>query len=148
MATGFGFRDLKKISGQRIAREEVGAFPERIGPGDWSVKEDAVQNKGRVTLLRCQAPGTLPRSLDNRAHSGKLAFVMDVAAFKEQLNLFLHRQNIRKLTTAECTLAREWCMDLIRREHAEWSSEQAERFYDNLINVRVVAVDEWTRRLE
>jgi hypothetical protein len=86
--------------------------------------------------------------LDNQAFPGKPAFVMDVAAFKEQLNLFLHRQNIRKLTLAERSLAREWCMDFIRREHAEWSTGQAERFYDDLINVRVTAVDEWTRRQE
>jgi hypothetical protein len=74
--------------------------------------------------------------------------IMDVAGFKDQLNRFLHRQNIRKLTPAERELAQVWCMDLIRREHPDWSDEQAERFYDNLINVRVIAVDEWSRRLE
>lgn len=73
---------------------------------------------------------------------------MDVAEFKGQLNRFLHRQNIRKLTPEERSLARDWCMDLIRREHPEWNEDQAERFYDNLLNVRFVAVDEWTRRME
>jgi hypothetical protein len=86
--------------------------------------------------------------LDKPGLSGKFVSVMDVAEFKEQLNLFLHRQNVRKLSPAERSLARDRCMDLIRREHADWSEEQAERFYDNLINVRVVAVDEWTHRME
>jgi hypothetical protein len=55
---------------------------------------------------------------------------------------------VRKLTVEERGLARDWCMNLIHREHPGWSDEQAERFYDNLINVQVIAVDEWSRRLE
>jgi hypothetical protein len=72
---------------------------------------------------------------------------MNVSDLRERLNLFLHRQTIRKLTPAEIALAREWCMEVIRREHPEMSTEQAERFYDNLIHVRVIAVDEWTERM-
>jgi hypothetical protein len=73
---------------------------------------------------------------------------MQVSEFRERLNHFLHRQDIRKLTDAERSLAREWCMDLIRREHPEMNDEQAEHFYENLINVRVITVDEWSRRMQ
>ncbi len=63
------------------------------------------------------------------------------------MNLFLHRQTIRRLTESEIALAREWCLDVIHREHPELTSEQAEKFYDNLIHIRVTAVDEWTQRM-
>jgi hypothetical protein len=69
------------------------------------------------------------------------------SAFTERFNLFLYRQNIRKLSGAEIELAREWSMTLIRKEHPDFTPEQVERFYENLINVRISAVDEWTRRM-
>lgn len=112
------------------------------GAGGSSVKEDAVQNKERVILLRGRP------ALDKSLHSGNLVVSMDVAEFKEQLNRFLHRQNIRKLTPAEREMAKTWCMDIIHREHPDWNDEQAERYYENLINVRFIAVDEWSRRME
>jgi hypothetical protein len=68
-------------------------------------------------------------------------------AFTERFNLFLYRRSIRKLSAQEIELAREWSMTLIRKEHPGLTDEQVERFYENLINVRVSAVDEWTRRM-
>ena len=73
--------------------------------------------------------------------------VMQVSELRERLNQFLHRQNVRKLTPREREMARDWCLDVIRREHPELNEEQRERFYENLINVRVIAVDEWSRRM-
>ena len=70
-----------------------------------------------------------------------------VTLFTDRFNLFLYRQHIRKLGADEIETARTWCMDLIRREHPTLTPEQAERFYDNLLNVRVSVVDEWTRRM-
>jgi hypothetical protein len=67
--------------------------------------------------------------------------------FTDRFNQFLYRQSIRKLTPAERQLARDWSMAFIRREHPNLSDEQAERFYENLIHVRVTAVDEWTERM-
>lgn len=72
---------------------------------------------------------------------------MSLPAFAERFNLFLYRQHIRKLGATEIALAREWSMNLIRKEHPEFTDEQAERFYENLINVRITVVDEWTRRM-
>lgn len=70
-----------------------------------------------------------------------------VSDLRDRLNQFLHRQNVGKLTPAERTLARDWCLDLIRREHPELTEEERERFYENLIHVRVIAIDEWTQRM-
>jgi len=67
--------------------------------------------------------------------------------FTVRFNAFLYRQHIRRLSAAEIELAREWSMALIRREHPHLSSEEAEAFYENLIHVRVCAVDEWTQRM-
>ncbi len=73
---------------------------------------------------------------------------MQVADLRERLNQFLHRQNVRKLTPEERELARQWCLDLIRREHPAFTDEQVDTYYENLINVRIIAVDEWTQRME
>ena len=68
---------------------------------------------------------------------------MSLDEFTERFNRFLYRQHIRKLGPAEIKLAREWCITLIRREHPQLSDEEVERFYDNLLKVRVVQVEEW-----
>jgi hypothetical protein len=67
--------------------------------------------------------------------------------FAVRFNAFLYRQHIRRLGPEEIGLAREWSMAVIRREHPQLSTEEAEVFYENLINVRVCAVDEWTQRM-
>ncbi len=70
-----------------------------------------------------------------------------LSVFTERFNLFLYRQHIRKLGPAEIEAAREWCFNLIRKEHPELNEAQVERLYENLIHVEVTAVDEWTRRM-
>jgi hypothetical protein len=70
-----------------------------------------------------------------------------VSDFTERFNLFLYRQHIRKLGPTEIELAREWCMAVIRREHPQLTTEEAERFYENLITVKWNSVDEWSRRM-
>ncbi|MCE0497242.1 MAG: hypothetical protein LV481_04765 [Methylacidiphilales bacterium] len=67
--------------------------------------------------------------------------------FAVRFNTFLYRQHIRRLSPEEIELAREWSMTLIRREHPHLSTEEVERFYENLIHVRISAVDEWLRRM-
>ncbi len=64
-----------------------------------------------------------------------------------RFNSFLYRQHIRRLTAEEIDLAREWSLDLIRREHKDMTNEQVELFYDNLLYVRIIAVDEWSQRM-
>ena len=75
-------------------------------------------------------------------------FPMDRAPdFTERFNRFLYQRHIRKLGAGEIEAAREWCLNLIRREYPHFNDEQRERFYQNLIHVQVTAVDEWTRRM-
>jgi hypothetical protein len=76
-----------------------------------------------------------------------MAMNSTLSDFAVRFNAFLYRQHIRRLGPEEIGLAREWSMDLIRREHPQLSTEEAERYYENLINVRVCAVDEWTQRM-
>jgi len=67
--------------------------------------------------------------------------------FTERFNRFLYQRHLRKLGAGEIEAARDWCLNLIRREYPHLNEEQRERFYENLINVQVTAVDEWTRRM-
>jgi hypothetical protein len=72
---------------------------------------------------------------------------MSHADFTERVNAFLYRQHIRRLTVDEIEAAQDWSLKLIRRENPEWNDEQVGAFYDNLIHVQIIAVDEWTRRM-
>jgi hypothetical protein len=72
---------------------------------------------------------------------------MNISDLADRFNQFLYRQSIRTLTDSERGLARDWSMAFIRREHPHLTDEQAERFYENLIQVRVTVVDEWTERM-
>lgn len=70
-----------------------------------------------------------------------------IPGFAERFNLFLYRQHIRKLAPTEIETAKAWCVDLIRKDHPQLTSEEVERFYENLIRVEFTATDEWTRRM-
>jgi len=66
--------------------------------------------------------------------------------FTERFNKFLYKRSIQKLG-ADIQIAREWCLDLIRREHPHLNEEQREQFYHNLITIQMRPVDEWTQRM-
>jgi hypothetical protein len=72
---------------------------------------------------------------------------MNLSEFSERFNHYLYRQSIRRLGAEEITVAREWSLAFIRREHPHFTNQQVERFYENLIHVQVNAVDEWSRRM-
>ncbi len=72
---------------------------------------------------------------------------MSLSDFAGRFNQFLYRQSIRKLGEAEISLAREWTLDFIRREHPHLNEEQVGRFLRKLLHVQVTAIDEWTRRM-
>ena len=72
---------------------------------------------------------------------------MSLADFADRVNAFLYRQHIRRLTVDEIESAQEWSLKLIRRENPDWSEEQIDAFYENLLHVQIIAVDEWTRRM-
>jgi len=54
---------------------------------------------------------------------------------------------MRKLTPEEIETARLWSLSLIRREHPEWTEDEVDRFYYNLINVNITVVDQWAQRM-
>jgi hypothetical protein len=67
--------------------------------------------------------------------------------FAQRLNLFLYRLHLRKLGPTEIETARNWCLNFIRREHPHFSEEEVERFYESLIQVELIPIDEWSRRM-
>ena len=68
----------------------------------------------------------------------------DLAA---RLNRIIYDQQMRKLTPEEIETARLWSLSLIRREHPEWTEDEVDRFYYNLINVNITVVDQWAQRM-
>ena len=65
----------------------------------------------------------------------------------ERFNLILYRQQVRKLGPTGIEMARDWCLTVIRREHPHLTTEEVDRFYENLITIKWTAVDEWTERM-
>jgi len=64
-----------------------------------------------------------------------------------RFNLILYGQHIRKLGPTGIEMAREWCLNVIRREHPHLNAEEVDRFYEKLITIKWSAVDEWSERL-
>lgn len=64
----------------------------------------------------------------------------------ERLNRIIYDQQMRRMTPEEIETAKQWSFALIRREHPEWTEEEVNRFYDNLINVKITVVDGWAQR--
>ena len=73
--------------------------------------------------------------------------MQSVSDVGRRINLFLYRQAIKKLSPTDVAVAKEWCVTLIRREHPQFTDEEVERFYENLIAVKFTAVDQWTQRM-
>jgi hypothetical protein len=73
---------------------------------------------------------------------------MSLDDFTERFNRFLYQRAVRKLAPEDLEAARAWCLDFIRREHPRLSEPEVIAFYDNLLKIRISAVDEWTRRNE
>ncbi len=72
--------------------------------------------------------------------------MIDFTAVYGRLNDLLYRRTIRRLTVAEIELARDWSLRVIRREHPDFSEAEVEDYYEKLLQVRVIATDEWARR--
>lgn len=73
--------------------------------------------------------------------------MQSVSEFTARFNAFLYHANIRRLGPSDRAMAKDWCVNLIRREHPKLTDEEVERFYENLITVRWTAVDEWEQRM-
>lgn len=64
----------------------------------------------------------------------------------ERLNKLLYKKEVVRLTRSDILMAREWTLRLIRDSHPKWSEEQVQADYERLRHVRVVAVDQWSKR--
>jgi hypothetical protein len=64
----------------------------------------------------------------------------------ERINKLLYHRQVGSLTRKEAELAETWTLQLIREGHPQWTEEQIRSYYDQLVNIRVVAVDQWSKR--
>jgi hypothetical protein len=67
--------------------------------------------------------------------------------FTKRFNHFLYRQHLRKLGPEEIESARAWCLAFIRREHPHFTEAEIEHLYENLIHIKIIAVDGWAQRM-
>jgi hypothetical protein len=73
---------------------------------------------------------------------------MTFAKVSEKLDSFLYRKIFQKLTPADRQSAQDWCLTIIRQGHPKWTEDEIKKYYDNLLNVKVIVVDEWSRRMK
>lgn len=71
---------------------------------------------------------------------------MDILGIAEKINGFLYRKETQTLTEEDMDTAREWSLQTIRRHYPRWSEEQCVRYYHSMINIRLIAVDQWSKR--
>jgi len=64
----------------------------------------------------------------------------------ERINKLLYHRQVGSLSRREAELAESWTLQLIRDGHPKWTEEQVKTYYDNLVNIRVVVVDQWSKR--
>ena len=72
---------------------------------------------------------------------------MNFLKITEGLNRFLYRKDVVRLTRNDLELATRWTKLLIRDGHPRWSESEIDAYYDQLMQIRVVAVDQWSRRM-
>jgi hypothetical protein len=71
---------------------------------------------------------------------------MNFLGLPERINRVLYRREVHRLTPADLRLARRWTLELIQDSHPRWSREEVEACYERLSELRVTAVDEWSKR--
>lgn len=71
---------------------------------------------------------------------------MNFLSLPERVNNLLYHKQIGSLTKREAGLAETWTLQMIRDSHPKWTEDQIRTYYENLANIRVVAVDQWGKR--
>jgi hypothetical protein len=64
----------------------------------------------------------------------------------ERINKLLYGRELRRLSRNDASMAVAWTKELIRERNPHWNEDQVERYYVNLLKIRILAVDEWSRR--
>lgn len=71
---------------------------------------------------------------------------MNLLELPERINLLLYRKQVHRLTRQDREQAIAWTLQLIRDRNPGWSEERVRAYYDQLLNIRVIAVDAWSAR--
>jgi hypothetical protein len=71
---------------------------------------------------------------------------MDFRDLAERFNTFLYQKDFRRLSPQDLELAKKWTLQLIRDSNPQWTEEQVLDYYNRLLKIRVVAVDQWKER--
>jgi hypothetical protein len=64
----------------------------------------------------------------------------------QRINQLLYHRQLGSLTRREAELAERWTLQMIRDGHPKWDEEQVRAYYDHLLTIKVVAVDQWSKR--
>ncbi len=57
-----------------------------------------------------------------------------------------NHKNTLGLTHIDLKIATHWTKQFIRSNHPSWSDQEIETFYEKLASVKIVAIDEWSRK--
>ena len=71
---------------------------------------------------------------------------MNFLRIPERLNKILYKRSIFQLRKKDLELAEKWTLDFIRDQHPHWSEKQVKRHFDNLLKIKVIAVDDWSKK--
>jgi len=71
---------------------------------------------------------------------------MNFLELPERLNLLLYRKQVHRLTKKDREQAVAWTLQLIRDRNPHWTEERVRAYYDQLLDIRVIAVDAWSAR--
>lgn len=69
-------------------------------------------------------------------------------AISEKLNTLLYRREMEKISSSDAQLAIDWTLEMIRSSHPHWDEARVQRYYENLLHLKVVAVDQFIRRMQ
>ncbi|MEM6821700.1 MAG: hypothetical protein AAF558_07160 [Verrucomicrobiota bacterium] len=64
----------------------------------------------------------------------------------ERVNQLLYRKDVHRLTKRDMASAKQWSLRLIRDSHPEWTEQQVLDDYERLSHIKVVAIDQWSKR--
>ncbi|MEM9445041.1 MAG: hypothetical protein AAGA18_06785 [Verrucomicrobiota bacterium] len=73
---------------------------------------------------------------------------MNFLKIPERINQLLYKKALGRLSREDVKLADDWTLALIRERYPYWSDRQIKRYHQNLLKIQVVAVDEWSRRIQ
>lgn len=71
---------------------------------------------------------------------------MNFLDLPERINLLLYRRQVGRLSRQDREQAIAWTLQLIRDRNPTWPEDKVRAYYDQLLDIRVIAVDAWSAR--